>query len=609
MDDFEKELKSGFLEEATQLLSDVEQCFLSLEGNPDDPAILDKIFRLAHNLKGSSKAVGFNDLGAFTHEFESFLLKLKNGAIPVDSDSVNLLLRGNDLIRATVDALKGDFEAKVDHAALTEEMQKFESRARAPAPAPLEAQVEKPEPIAEEEFIDPAAIEKLVAAETGMGTAPVPVLDVVPEVAEVACAAPPSPPVVLRAVPSEPAKAAPAPATAGASTSEESIRVSLSRLEKLLDFVGEMVILQTVLREQANKENSLLIRRTVHQLGKVTKEIQDLSMSMRMVPLKQTFQKMQRIVRDTSKALGKQVNLVIEGEETEVDKTVLENLGDPLVHLIRNAVDHGIETPDERAAKGKSQAGTLTLRAFHQSGKLLIEITDDGAGIDGARLLKKAIEKGILKPGATLSEKESVHLIFAAGFSTKTEVTDVSGRGVGMDVVKTNIEKLQGEIQVETKVGSGTVFRIVLPLTLAIIDGMVVRLGEDRFVIPLSHVHESMKVRPGDLHQTTGAGEVLQLRGETLPIFRLHQLIGKKSSAKVELDKNADQIAIIVRSQSQPFAALVDDIIGQHQVVIKKLGLELQQLKGMSGSAILGDGRPALILELPELIQSQRRTA
>jgi len=582
MDSFEQELKQGFLEEASQLLSDAEQCFLSLESNPGDSAILEKIFRLAHNLKGSSKAVGFDSLGAFTHEFENLLLKLKNGELSASSGLVTLLLRCNDHLRVTIDTLRADLGANVDHSAIQAEVE-----------AAIHGQLVDAAPATEPEPAAPVAASEAPVTDASIADLTTSMLEVAPQAEVVPMPVAPAP--AHHAAPkAEPAKQA----------ADESIRVSLSRLEKLLNFVGEMVILQTVLREQANSDNQMLLRRTVHQLGKVGKEIQDISMSLRMVPLKQTFQKMQRIVRDTSNILGKKVNLTITGEETELDKTVLEAVSDPLVHLIRNAVDHGIESNAARVQAGKPEAGTVHLGAFHQGGKLVIEVRDDGGGIDPDRLMAKAREKGVIHPGQNLTRDQAVNLIFAAGFSTKAEVTEVSGRGVGMDVVKTNIEKLQGEIQVKTEVGKGTTFSIFLPLTLAIIDGMVVTLGSNRYVIPLSHVHESLQPKPEDVKSITGLGEVLLLRGENLPLYRLSSLLGGKPDDK----RASDGIALVVRIGAAPFAVLVDDIIGQFQVVIKQLGLEMQHLKGYSGSAILGDGKPALILELAEMIRSRGDT-
>jgi two-component system chemotaxis sensor kinase CheA len=580
MDDFETELKLGFLEEASQLLADAEQCFLALESNPQDGAMLDKIFRLAHNLKGSSKAVGFEDIGVFTHRFESFLLKVKNGEIHASSSVISLLLVCNDHIRSMVDTLKGDLNARIDSSEL---MARIESASQGVTDAGMPSDGPASEVPEEEIFEAPTPEEveliRLVnhSFDGGAGVAPV-------------------------VVESAPAVKAASPASAP----EESIRVSLARLEKLINSVGELVILQTVLREQSLSSNAHLLRKTIHQMGKVTKEVQDISMSLRMVPLRQTFQKMQRIVRDTSGMLAKKVNLATSGDDTELDKTVLENISDPLVHLIRNACDHGIESPEVRIAKGKSESGTVKLNAYHQSGKLVIEVKDDGGGIDGARLTAKAIEKGILKPGTVLPEQEAIHLIFHPGFSTKTQVTEVSGRGVGMDVVKTNIESLQGEVQVETVLGEGTTFKVILPLTLAIIDGMVVQNEGCRFVVPLSHVHETLKPGIEDVKHTTTMGEVLLLRGENLPLYRLNTLLGHKKSAMKSAN---EQIAMVIRYAGNPFAVLVDDILGQQQVVIKEVGQEIQSLKWMSGSAILGDGKPAIIIEMNELVKPAKRGA
>ena len=665
MDDFEKELKLGFLQEAQQLLADTEQCFLQLESNASDPSILEQIFRLAHNLKGSSKAVGFDAMGAFTHEFESLLLKIKNGELIPSTAVLNLLLQCNDHLRVMVETLSGNLDAVIDSAELTERVKlaqtgqledeessvpstsDYDESVPAVSAAFAEAGLPDATQFGDEETLTPEEIAAAMLADNAVA----PTADILPidelQAAFDAAAAEFAASVnaearapagghtsdllkesdlatlladettqSLAAVTAPKASAAPAVATAkvqpkaGAKASEpakpaaadDSIRVSLTRLEKLLNFVGEMVILQTVLREQAQSLQALQVRKTVHQLGKVTKEVQDISMSLRMVPVKQTFQKMQRIVRDTAQVLGKKVTLHLQGEETELDKTVLEHLGDPLVHIIRNAVDHGIESGEKRREKGKPEGGNVYLSSYHQGGRLVIEVKDDGGGINTQVLMQKAVEKGILKPGATLSEKDAVNLIFHPGFSTKAQVTEVSGRGVGMDVVKTNIEKLSGEVQITTVLGQGSTFKVFLPLTLAIIDGMTVKCGSDRFVLPLAHVHETLRPEANDIQFATGLGEVLILRGENLPLFRLDKLLNQKPDPKRNPN---DGIAIVVRALEKPFAVYVDDIIGQSQIVIKKLGPELAAIKGFSGSAILGDGRPSLILELPELIQKQ----
>ena len=388
---------------------------------------------------------------------------------------------------------------------------------------------------------------------------------------------------------------------------DESIRVSLKRLERLMNNVGELVILQAVLNQQKHQVQSVLIQKTIDQLAKITKDIQDISMSLRMVPLKQTFQKMQRIVRDTSMALNKDVRLDITGEETELDKIVLEQIGDPLVHLVRNAVDHGLETTEERLAAGKPAQGVVSLNAFHRGSHIVLEVKEDGRGLDAKKLTAKALEKGIVKPGQILTDEQAYQLIFASGFSTKTQITDISGRGVGMDVVRSNIAALQGEIQVETEPGKGTTFRVLLPLTLSIIDGMVVQTGEERYVVPIAQVHESVQPEQMDVHHVSGMGDILSLRGENLPLFRLAQVLGRKTPVAQKADSAGavsawNGIAIVVRTGKNPFAIFVDDIIGHQQVVIKRLGNEVQNIKGISGGAILGDGRAALILDFTELV-------
>jgi two-component system, chemotaxis family, sensor kinase CheA len=573
MDDFERELKAGFLDEAEQLLTDSEQCFLNIEGSKDDPEIIDKLFRLAHSLKGSARAVGFMDMGAFTHELESLLLKIKKKETIIDTPIVNLLLRCNDHLKEMITALKADFSATVDSSVLIVELSSaLAGQLLSPTKTGSANHPEKTQAIADSKFSDVLVQGAAQASPTVLVDRP----DSLP------------PPKKTVATPKE-------------AVADENIRVSLKKLEQLLNNVGEMVILQTVLSQGRHHVPSPMLQKTIVQLSKISKSIQDVAMSLRMVPVKQTFQKMQRIVRDTSVALGKKVNFLVEGEETELDKTVLDHLGDPLVHLIRNAVDHGVETPDDRVKAGKSDTATVWLKAFHQGGHIVIEIKDDGKGMDAGRIRAKAIEKGLISESSRMSDREIVELIFKPGFSTKTEVTDISGRGVGLDVVKTNIEILQGEVQIETALGRGSVFRIFLPLTLAIIDGLLLQTGRDRYVIPLSQMFESVRPTQKEISYLTGVGETLSLRGEVLPLFRIEKQLGLKVTALTE-----NPIAIVVRSGDHPFAVLVDDIIGQQQVVIKRLGAELSGIAGITGGAILGDGRPALILDLPELVGAHR---
>lgn len=607
MDDFEKELKLGFLDEAMQSMADVEQCFLSLENNPDDVENLNKIFRLAHNLKGSSKAVGFSELGAFTHEFETFILKIKNKELNLSSKVIDLLLRSNDFVLVMVNGLKDNLEATFQFEDLLNEMKDFSNDDDGSSASAFEEDdadlFDPSKPVLTAEaavaaggIVEPDALEvafrkaqeeaeraeELAAAKTAAPVAAHPGLTLVEDKSKPAAVAVAAPPVAKKASASE----------------DENIRVSLKKVENLINTVGEIVILQSVLNRMTDSSESLELKKTVHLLNKITKEIQDTAMALRMVPVKTTFQKMNRIVRDTSSALGKDVQLNLVGEETEIDKTILEKINDPLVHLIRNSVDHGIESAEKRREAGKPEKGSVDLRAYHQSGRLIIEIQDDGAGLNPEKLKAKAIEKGFIKPGQVLTDDECYLLIFAAGFSTKEQVSDVSGRGVGMDVVKTNITELNGEIRIESKLGEGTKFIISLPLTLAIIQSLVIKYHDHRYIIPLSYVFETIQIKDYAHQFATGIGDVINLRGESIRLFRLGDFFSLKAALPIE-----EQIAIIVRSGPLPFAISVDDILGQYEVVVKQLSPEMNNFMGVSGTTILGDGNPALILEPLDLLK------
>lgn len=596
MDDFELELKLGFLDEAATALADVEQCFLVLETQPSESSVIDKIFRLAHNLKGSSRAVGFDQMGTFTHQFESLLLKIKNQELTPTPQIINLLLRSTDHLVQWVEALRQDLNTSFDSEILIQEL----SSACVGEPSKMTTHDSQPDEQEQQDVIELSEIEALteILAEESIGFEQE--LEAPNELV--------SPQTVVAAEPEKLALVSPPaqPQNAGSvvgsqsGAGDESIRVSTKKLERLLNYVGELTILQSVLNEQAAANVNPEYRKTTHQLAKVSKEIQDISMGLRMVPIRPTFQKMQRIIRDTAQSLSKDVQLVLLGEDTELDKTVLEKINDPLVHLVRNSVDHGIERPEDRIAKGKPAQGKVILTASHRSGRLFIEVKDDGNGIDPERLRKKAIEKGIIKESGHLSEKQILDLVFAPSFSTKEVVTDISGRGVGMDVVKTNIESLQGEVSVTSKLGEGSVFTISLPLTLAIIEGMIVRSGNERFVIPISHIHESLRPQEKEIQRSSSIGQILLLRGEHLPAFKIAELFSRKSELELH-----QMIALVVRSQGFAFSLFVDDILGKSQVVIKQLGHELSHLKGVSGSTILGDGKPALIVEPQDLVRSR----
>lgn len=554
MDSFELEIKTDFLNEAKELLTNTEQCFLILEKSPDDFENLNQIFRLAHNLKGSSGAVGFAGLSDFTHKLENLLIAVKEHKVKLTPAVVDLLLRTNDYLVATIDTLLSDLDAGYENAALAGELQLAASGEYAGATEDVAVTAE----VSTEE--SPAHDEE-------------------------------APQKISRAAP--------------AKNRDENIRVSLSRIEQLLNNVGELSILQAVMTEQSvtlGGNLPQLMRETLSSMTKIIKETQSLSMGLRMLPVKQTFQKMERLVRDTSKALGKKVEFHMSGEDTEIDKTVLEQLADPLVHIIRNAVDHGLESGEARTASGKLETGHIHLKAYHRAGQVIIEIRDDGKGLNGDVIVAKAKSKGLIPQDASPTPAQAHQLIFLPGFSTKENVTDVSGRGEGMDVVKTSVTALKGQVEIETELGKGTCFRICLPLTLAIIDSVIVMSDEHRFVIPLSQISEFYRPAAADVNFVMDREEIVSVRAETMGAHRLAELVNGKRPANVK--PVSEYTALIVSDgNANKSAILVDKIVAQQQVVIKQLSSESRDKVGFMGSAILGDGKPALILDLFELLK------
>lgn len=380
-----------------------------------------------------------------------------------------------------------------------------------------------------------------------------------------------------------------------------SVKVDIHKLDSLVDLVGEMVISQTMLaqdRSLAGIESQSLAR-NLAQLSRNTKDLQRIAMSLRMVPVRASFQKMNRLVRDLATRQGKHVELVLSGEDTELDRTIVEEIGDPLVHMIRNSMDHGIETPEVRVSKGKPAAGVIHLRAYHQGGNIVIQIQDDGAGLNRDRILKKAVEAGLVRENETLDEKEIYALIFAPGFSTAEKVTDISGRGVGMDVVKRNIDKLRGKIEIESVLGKGSTFSLHLPLTLAIIDGLIVVVGNERFVIPTLSVRESFRPKPDSIARVHDRGELVHVRGRYIPLLRLHEhfSVDPRSTDPYE------GIVVVLESGMDTRCILVDQLVGKQEVVIKSLGGVFKENRALAGAAILGDGRVGLILDPNALVK------
>ncbi len=380
------------------------------------------------------------------------------------------------------------------------------------------------------------------------------------------------------------------------------IRVDLDKVDRLVNMVGELVITEAMIKAQTKDlptERFEGLLRGVDELSQHTRELQEAVMSVRMQPVKSIFARMPRIVRDLSAQLGKEINLETLGENTEVDKTVVEQLGDPLTHMIRNSVDHGVEKPEVRIAAGKPAQGTIILAAYHQGGRIIIEIRDDGAGINRAKVLAKAKEKGLFPADAVLSDDECDNLIFMAGFSTADVVSNVSGRGVGMDVVRRNIEGLDGRVSVKSEQGKGSVFTVSLPLTLAILDGMIVRVGIERYIVPITSIIETLRPKPDDVRHLEAHGDVINVRGEFVPLIYLHQVFNIKNA---EQDPRK-ALVVLVESGKDKLGLVVDELIGQQQVVIKSLEDNTDPVLGVSGATILGDGHVSLILEISELKQ------
>ena len=389
-----------------------------------------------------------------------------------------------------------------------------------------------------------------------------------------------------------------------------SIRVDTDKIDKLINLVGELVITQSMITDLGEKftmSQLPVLQERIVQLERNTREIQERVMSIRMMPIGSAFHRFPRLVRDLSGKSGKQIQLVMSGEETELDKTLIEAIGDPLTHLVRNSADHGLEGPEERVANGKSERGTIRLHAYHDGGNICIAVQDDGRGLNREKIVKKAIERGLIAEGATMSDEDVYQLIFRAGFSTADTITDISGRGVGMDVVKRNIEGLGGAVSIESTAGKGSKLTLKLPLTLAIIDGMTVRVGEDNYIIPLITVTESIRPKANDLQRIVGKGEVVHLRGEWVPVVRLYEVF----NVTPEYTDPAKALLVIVEAEGRRIAVLVDELTGQQQVVIKSLEENYRKIQAISGATILGDGQVALILDVPGLAKLARvgRTA
>lgn len=562
-------LVEAFVEESREHLAAAETAILALETDPDDAEACNLVFRAFHTIKGTSAFLGFHAVSELAHRAESLLSRVRDREIRFSGPYAELALRALDVLKAYVSSVQGALAGKPllkpdGYDELLEMLADSEGARLGPESDPLAAS---------------SATQLQGARGDGRD--------------EMASAA-------VRAAPAKETRSTPTQPVADAWT-----RVRTDRLDRLVDTIGELVIAHSLVAGEAHLLQGTapeVVSKLAHT-GKVVRELQDLSISMRMVPLRSTFQKMARVVRDVARKLGKEVEFVTAGEEAELDRNMVELLSDPLVHMIRNAVDHGIEPPEVRKALGKPPAGVIRLSACHAAGNVLIELSDDGRGLDREKIMSAAVSRGLIDRECTLSDSELYNLIFEPGFSTADEVTAVSGRGVGMDVVKRNIEGVRGRIEVASTPGEGSTFRIRLPLTLAITDGMLVRVGAERYIIPTVNIQITFRPTPEHLYTVAGRGELVLLRGQLIPLVRLHQLFQVPEA----IADPTQALLLILAVGERRCALLVDELLGQQQVVAKSLGTAFGLVPGVSGAAILGDGRVGLILDPAQIIALSRR--
>jgi two-component system chemotaxis sensor kinase CheA len=597
--DLDEELGQMFCAEAQDLLQDVEQGVLTLESNAQDRSTIDTVFRAFHTFKGNSSMLKLAVLQRLAHELESLLDQVRRGKMDLTRDSIDLILKGSDVIRQYVDEMSRQLGGVDRGRTIRLPVQRIIADVHAllagkpatPAtPAVAASTVVAPAVAAPEVAAPEVAAPEVAAPEVAAPEVAKPAVSVAVELPTREPERTP-PAVTAEIVSTEPAVAAPAGV----------VRVDTLKLDSLIDLVGELVVAQSqVVQSQELKgiANEHLAR-SLSQLRSITSDLQRTAMSLRMVPIRGTFRKMTRLVRDLAGDLGKEINLRLEGEETELDRTVVEELSDPLVHMIRNSADHGIELPGERAAAGKPAAGTITLKAFHQGGFIVVQIEDDGRGLNTGRILTKAVERGLVDARESLEESQILDLIFMPGFSTAEQVTGLSGRGVGMDVVRRNIEKIRGKVEVESVPGKGTRFTTYVPLTLAIIEGLLVGVGDQRYIIPTLSVQESFRPLPGTVTTVQGRGELISVRGRLTPLLRLGRHLNTPSKA----DDPSQGIVVVVESGQDSRCLFVDELIGKQEVVIKSLGDVFRDQRAFAGAAILGDGRVGLILDVNALVK------
>lgn len=644
-----------FFEEAEELLVEMEQLLLGLDIESPDPEDLNAIFRAAHSIKGGAATFGFAALTETTHIFENLLDRTRRQELALSRTIIDTFLETKDVLQDQLNAYRNgtepDPQTLARICAVLQQLAQEANGAAAPASAPVAAPAPAAAPAAaaaaggglKVRLIKVSAADQALLREELANLGEITgqqeengelviwlnsqcgaddiiavccfVIDADQIVVEAAgestpapepAAAPAAAPAPAPAAPAAPAPSTPAakekakPAAAAVHNQESgSIRVPTEKVDQIINLVGELVITQSMLAQTASSLDPVLFDRLFSGMGQLERNARDLQesvMSIRMMPMDYVFSRFPRLVRDLAGKLGKQIDLVTFGKATELDKSLIERIIDPLTHLVRNSLDHGIETPDKRVAAGKDPTGQLVLSAQHHGGNIVIEVSDDGGGLNRERILAKAIQNR-LPVSENISDEEVWQLIFAPGFSTAEVVTDVSGRGVGMDVVKRNIQEMGGHVEISCRPGLGTTIRIVLPLTLAILDGMSVKVGGETFILPLNCVMESLQPKSEDIHTAANADRVMHVRGEYLPLLEMHRVFNVADA----LQEPTQGIAVILQAEGKRFALLVDQLIGQHQVVLKNLETNYRKVPCISAATILGDGSVALIVDVGAL--------
>jgi two-component system chemotaxis sensor kinase CheA len=601
------ELVNDFILESREHLQTIETNVLALEQDPELRDSVHAIFRAFHTIKGIAGFLEFQEIREISHETETVLDNARNGTLTVTPQIIDVILESADYLDREVRRIENGMREPAAP------MEALQAKLHAVLNPSAEPQV-SPELDALSRAVAGARVKESQAAGEGF-----------PLSAEIAVAATqPTEPARTESVVTEPEPAEPAGRPSGSAEHNEtsrtapsnetpkanetskaangktpqasSVKVDTAKLDFLVDMVGEMVIAQSLVRHHPDLTalQSATLLRNVAQLSRITDEVQKTAMSMRMMPVAILFQKMARLVRDLSRKSGKQAELITFGDDTELDRNIVEELADPLMHMVRNAVDHGIEPPADRIAKGKPAMARVELRASHEGGHIVIEIADDGRGMNRDAILRKARERGVVAKDAVLSDSEVYNLIFEPGFSTAEKVTEISGRGVGMDVVKRQIQKLRGRTEINTVLGKGSTFRLKLPLTLAIVDGLIVGVGEERYIVPLFAVKEMLRPTEGMVSTIEGKREIARVRDRVLPVVRLY----RRFSVQPKTEDPLESLLVITESQGVEYCLMVDALHGKQEVVIKSLGESMKNIPGVAGGAILGDGRVGLILEM-----------